>query len=204
MANKKVITGNFFNKYESNNPLVKFVMGKYFGAIRYYLDGIKFDSMIDLGCGEGEIIRWTRENYGKKKTKACDIDNILLANIKKEFPDVKTDTIYLDKETDTKNSYDLALLLEVLEHIEDYEAVLKNISKMKFKYLLISVPNEPFFRGSNLARLKYVKRLGNTPGHVNNFTYLKFRLLIKKYFKDDLIEFKICWIWNFAFIKRSK
>ena len=134
----------------------------------------------------------------------CDIDNILLASIKKEFPDVKTDTIYLDKETDTKNSYDLALLLEVLEHIEDFEAVLKNISEMKFKYLLISVPNEPFFRGSNLARLKYLKRLGNTPGHVNNFTYLKFRLLIKKYFKDDLIEFKICWIWNFAFIKRSK
>ena len=75
---------------------------------------------------------------------------------------------------------------------------------MKFKYLLISVPNEPFFRGSNLARLQYVKKLGNTPGHVNNFTYLEFRRLIKTYFKDDLIEFKICWIWNFAFIKRSK
>jgi 2-polyprenyl-3-methyl-5-hydroxy-6-metoxy-1,4-benzoquinol methylase len=204
MANKKVITGNFFNKYESNNPLVKFVMGKYFGAIRHFLDGIKFDSMIDLGCGEGEIIRWTWKNYGKKKTMAYDIDNILLANIKSEFPDVKTDTIYLDKETDTKNSYDLALFLEVLEHIEDYEAVLKNISKMKFKYLLISVPNEPFFRGANIVRLKYVMRLGNTPGHVNNFHYFKFRSLVNKYFPKDKVDFRICWIWNFAFIRRKK
>ena len=201
---KGVITGNHFNKYESKNPLVKFVMGKYFGCIRYFLDRIKFDSLIDLGCGEGELIRWTSRYYRVSDITACDIDSDLLAQIKFEFPKVKTKTLYLDKETDTKNKYDLAIFLEVLEHIEDYEKALSNISKMNMKYLLISVPNEPFFRGANLARFKYVKRLGNTPGHVNNFTYFKFRKLIKKYFPNDNIEFKVCYIWNFAFIRRRK
>ena len=144
------------------------------------------------------------EKSSKKYIYVFDIDEKLLKSIKTEFPKVNTKTIYLDKETDLKNEYDLALFLEVLEHIEDYENALKNISKMKFKYLLISVPNEPFFRGANLARLKYVKRLGNTPGHVNNFSYFKFRKLIKKYFSNDKVEFKICYIWNFAFIRRRK
>lgn len=58
--------------------------------------------MIDLGCGEGEIIRWARKNYGKAQTQVSVIDRKLPANIKKKFPDVNTAAIYLDKETDKK------------------------------------------------------------------------------------------------------
>lgn len=76
---------------------------------------------------------------------------------------------------------------------------------MKFKCLLLSVRNEPFFRGSNLSELKYVKRLGNTPGrHLSNFHYFRFRSLVNKYFPKDKVGFRFCRIWNFFFIKRSQ
>lgn len=198
---KETITGNYFNKYKSKNPLVKFIMGKYFNTLFKCLDDLKFKTVLDMGCGEGEILKVLKDKHPKIKGLGLDIDRHMIKQIK--IPDFTFDTKYLDTDSFSVDAYDLVLCLEVLEHIENYELALKNLNKINTKALVISVPNEPFFRLSNLLRLKYIHRWGNTPGHVNNFTITKFKRIIRTHFNNDSIEFYNSWIWNFALIKRK-
>ena len=46
---------------------------------------------------------------------------------------------------------------------------------MGTKHLLLSVPREPIFRSCNLFTGRYVKDLGNTPGHLNHWTGAGFQ-----------------------------
>ena len=41
-------------------------------------------------------------------------------------------------------------------------------------FILLSVPKEPIWRICNMARGKYWKDLGNTPGHIQHWTKKKF------------------------------
>jgi hypothetical protein len=59
------------------------------------------------------------------------------------------------------------LALEVLEHLEDPAAAAAEMRRVSKRAVVITVPLEPFFRGGNLARGRYVGRLGSTPGHLN-------------------------------------
>ena len=198
----KKITGNYFNKYDSSNPLVKFVMSRYFSTLSSFIEDIEIESILDLGCGEGHIIKFLEDKLDTFYLKGYDIDKKLIDELNNHYKKYDFEVSFLDSDFKEEGSYDLTLLLEVLEHIKDYKKVLSNLKKINTKHLIISVPNEPFFRLANISRLKYLKRLGNTPGHVNNFTYFYFKKLIKKNFPNSDISFKTCYIWNFAFIKK--
>ena len=49
------------------------------------------------------------------------------------------------------------------------------------RYLLVSVPREPLWRGLNMARGAYWRDLGNTPGHVNHWSKRGFVSLLSRY-----------------------
>lgn len=38
------------------------------------------------------------------------------------------------------------------------------------RHLVLSVPQEPIFRGCNLLAGRYLRDLGNTPGHLNHWS----------------------------------
>ena len=61
------------------------------------------------------------------------------------------------------------LALEVLEHLEDPAAAVAEMRRVSSRAVALTVPLEPFFRGGNLARGRYVERLGSTPGHLNTW-----------------------------------
>ena len=60
--------------------------------------------------------------------------------------------------------FEAATAMEVLEHVPDPAAVLGEMARVASRWLLVSVPREPLWRGLNLARGSYVRELGNTPG----------------------------------------
>lgn len=65
---------------------------------------------------------------------------------------------------------------EVLEHLEHPEKGISELYRILKKggYAIVSVPNEPIWRVLNLARLKYIRDMGNTPGHLNHWTRGQF------------------------------
>ena len=48
--------------------------------------------------------------------------------------------------------------------------------------LIASVPFEPIWRIGNMARRRYLRDFGNTPGHVNHWTRWGFKRFVGKQF----------------------
>jgi len=79
------------------------------------------------------------------------------------------------------NEFDSILLLEVLEHLEDPAAALREIFRVARHSVVVSVPNEPLWRILNFMRGKYWSDWGNTPGHINHWSRAEFISLISQF-----------------------
>ncbi|HMQ28482.1 MAG TPA: methyltransferase domain-containing protein, partial [Acidimicrobiales bacterium] len=92
--------------------------------------------------------------------------------------------------------FDLVLALEVLEHVPEPEAVLSEIARVGRGAVVLSVPWEPVWRLGNLARGRYVRDLGNTPGHIQHFGRGGFRRLVARHL--DVREVRRPVPWTFV------
>jgi 2-polyprenyl-3-methyl-5-hydroxy-6-metoxy-1,4-benzoquinol methylase len=102
------------------------------------------------------------------------------------------ESVYSLKRDD--KSFDSIVMLEVLEHLENVELALRELTRVSRKYVVISVPHEPVWRILNLIRGKYVKYLGNTPGHINHWNPMTLKSLLSKYGKVKNIYLPLPWI----------
>lgn len=91
---------------------------------------------------------------------------------------------------------DLVIMAEVFEHVGGPEAALKEAARVSRKYLLASVPNEPWWRIGNMIRLKYLRNLGNTPEHINHWSARGFARFLSQSF--SVLELKKPFLWTFA------
>jgi 2-polyprenyl-3-methyl-5-hydroxy-6-metoxy-1,4-benzoquinol methylase len=71
-------------------------------------------------------------------------------------------------------SFELVVCMEVLEHLDEPARGLRELVRVSSGWLLLSVPNEPLFRGANFLRGKNLHALGNDPGHVNHWSQGSF------------------------------
>ena len=55
------------------------------------------------------------------------------------------------------------------------------------------VPFEPLWRIGNMARRRYLRQLGNTPGHVNHWTRWGFRRFVARRFAVDAVSSPLPW-----------
>ena len=74
--------------------------------------------------------------------------------------------------------FDMASAIEVLEHVPDPEHTVAEMARVAGRWLLVSVPREPLWRGLNMARGAYLRDLGNTPGHLNHWSKRSFVALL--------------------------
>lgn len=105
--------------------------------IKKLLNGLAYDSILDIGCGSGDHLR--------EILKLNDVDVLCMADISKEALNrakaliPKADCVQIDIEKGSiGRRFDLVLCCDVLEHILDDKAALRNIRKMTNKYLVVS------------------------------------------------------------------
>lgn len=139
-------------------------------------------NILDVGCGTGYITKRIAKINPNLIAVDTDAKRIKMA---REFTNNQIDfrVIEPDKLPFPDNSFDLVTCLEVLEHIPQYESFIKELKRVSRKYVLITVPNEPFFRLANLLRGKHISTLGNVPDHINHFSKNSIVRILKKYFK---------------------
>jgi 2-polyprenyl-3-methyl-5-hydroxy-6-metoxy-1,4-benzoquinol methylase len=188
--------GNYFDKYHSKNPLIKLLMIFFNQSFIKAVASESVTSILDIGCGEGHLTNILFNFFKSKKQDVCilgleyDQNIVNLANVLYPHLDVRKGDVF-----NLVGKYDLLVCSEVLEHIKDYEKAIsscKNVSEV----CIFSVPNEPFFRISNLFRLRYLKKFGNPPGHINNWSRGEFEKLLKKHF--NFVEIRTVFLWNIA------
>ena len=93
-------------------------------------------------------------------------------------------------------AFDLVLCLEVIEHVPDPQAAVRELARVCSGDLVVSVPFEPWFRAGSLLRGKYVRTLGNHPEHVNHFNRRSLAELLEPV--DPRAEIRVAFPWLIA------
>jgi len=163
------MSGNL-QKYKSKNIIQKMLINKFLYNVYRLITLTKVESILDLGCGEGIVIKYLRDIDSNLKFEGVDINEEAVGLAKSTNPDVKFQIKDINELQYNVNSFDLVMLIEVLEHLEDPGVVLNEIKKFSNKYLIFSVPWEPFFSIANFLRGKNILRGGNDPEHLHKWS----------------------------------
>lgn len=187
--------GNYYDKYNSKNPIVKVIMHNFFNNLAEVLEKVEFKTVLDAGCGEGIIANFVKEKFnGIEHIEGFDIGEEVISKAQNSFPKIhfKTSSIY--ETLYESDSFDLVVCCEVLEHLKQPDRALEEICRISSNYVLLSVPNEPIWRISNMLRGKYLKDFGNTPGHINHWGKKSIIKLISNYGEIQSIRTPFPWI----------
>jgi len=199
-SKNSVITGNYFNKYKSKNLLYSILVNHYRFALQSLIQDLPIDTCLEIGSGEGYIIDYILSTKPEIQIIGSDIGFSVVSLAKTDRQFVKWCVSDGKNIPITENSFDIVFACEVLEHIDKPIDVLKEINRVSKKYVIISVPFEPFWRIMNIMRLKYLSSLGNTPGHINHWSINGITKLVEVYFQPIDVRISFPWI----FIKAQK
>jgi 2-polyprenyl-3-methyl-5-hydroxy-6-metoxy-1,4-benzoquinol methylase len=182
-ATAEVPTGNTFDKYGSQNPVVRRLMAGFHSTLDELWATAAPESVLDVGCGEGVLtVEWA-ERLGDGRIVGIDLND---PKLRAEWDKRSRGNLEFRAEEATRLSFgddefDLASAIEVLEHVPDPEVTVAEMARVASRHLLVSVPREPLWRGLNMARGAYLRDLGNTPGHVNHWSKRAFVSLLSRY-----------------------
>ncbi|HIA37835.1 MAG TPA: class I SAM-dependent methyltransferase [Flavobacteriales bacterium] len=169
-------------KYRDLNPISKYMVTGFFRSIRELFLSISPTTVLDLGCGEGLVLKSLEDLMKNKKCYAIDHDPIEIkdAKMNSTFCEFSVGSIYEVPFED--NFADVVFCTEVLEHLDDPNKALDELHRVTSEYAILSVPNEPLWRILNMLRFKYLKDLGNTPDHWNHWSSSAFKRFVGRKF----------------------
>ena len=104
------------------------------------LDSFKENSVLDIGCGDGFLLKKLLEKNKNIKALGVDISPVALGKAKENGIDTMLSDI-TEALPFENNSFESVLLLDVLEHMFQPEPVLKEAARIAERYVYISVPN---------------------------------------------------------------
>jgi hypothetical protein len=87
---------------------------------------------------------------------------------------------------------------EVLEHLTDPARALGVLARLAQPSLIVSVPREPLWRMLNMARGRYWRALGNTPGHLQHWSAPSFLALLEAHVEVREVRMPLPWTMRFA------
>jgi len=178
--------GNYYDKYGSRNPVVRWMMSGFMGAFDRLVAESGADRVLEIGCGEAELsIRMARRGL---RVAACDIAPDAIDEARKRVAAAGVDIeLWVQRLEEfagaSQHAAPLVVCCEVLEHLDDPEQGLEILADLAQPWLLCSVPREPIWRALNMARAKYLADLGNTPGHVNHWSRRGFEKFVSTRFE---------------------
>jgi len=179
----EVPTGNTYDKYGSQNPVVRRLMRGFHATLDELWARAAPESVLDVGCGEGVLTYQWAERLGDRRVVGIDLDD---PKLRAEWEQRTRPNLEFRAEEATSLSFDdeefgMACAIEVLEHVPEPAATLAEMARVASRHLLVSVPREPLWRGLNMARGAYLRDLGDTPGHVNHWSKRAFASLLSRY-----------------------
>jgi ubiquinone/menaquinone biosynthesis C-methylase UbiE len=163
------IAGNYYDKYGTKNPLARAMMRGFLGAVGDLYARVAPERVLEVGCGEGHLaMQLLARGPRPARFVASDVDLSAVAPGLDPLIELREASVYELPFDD--GEFDLVLCCEVLEHLHEPERGLAEVARVAGRAVVLSTPREPLWRALNVARGRYVRQLGNTPGHVQHFS----------------------------------
>lgn len=163
----------FTGKYESSGRISRWLVDRFYDGVRQLLVPAlqPGDRVMEVGSGAGysaqRLVSWLQPD---QSFLGSDVGASLVAKARLRNPDTTfvQQSVY-DLAVPDK-SVDVVVMLEVLEHLERPEQALIELRRVARRRVVLSTPREPIWCALNLARGKYMRDWGNTPGHIQHWT----------------------------------
>ena len=195
VTQEPVPTGNTYDKYGSTNPVVRRLMTGFESTLDELWHKAAPESILDVGCGEGVLTEQWADKLGSRRIVGIDLDD---PKLKAEWDKRQRGNLEYRVEDATNlsygdNEFDMSTAIEVLEHVPDPERTVSEMARVAKRWVLVSVPREPLWRGLNMARGAYWKDFGNTPGHINHWSKRSFVSMLSRYGTVDEVRSPFPW-----------
>lgn len=174
-------------KFLNQTPIQQGLIGNFHTRFIRVASDIQPKSILELGCGEGYLLSQLHQHFPSVPMLGLDNLDVALDEGHRIFPELQLmhGDIYHIAQPD--KSWDLVIASEVLEHLDDPLAALKELKRVSSRHVLLSVPHEPWFRLGNLARGRHLSRLGNHPEHVNLWSRSGFAKFVGQELQVDRV-----------------
>lgn len=181
------------DKGKYNNFFKQVLINNFLGEVVKNIEALEAKNLIDVGCGEGYPEAFFLKRLPYLTITGLDLNNEYLKQARKKNPDVKYlkgDIFKLDFKPET---FDLAIVLEVLEHLENPSRAIKQVKKVA-KKTIFSVPHEPWFSLMSFLSGSYTKAFGKHPEHINSWNKETFIQMLLKHYNKVSIKSAFPWI----------
>jgi SAM-dependent methyltransferase len=195
------VTGNTYDKYGSTNPVVRRLMSGFERTLDELFTQAAPQSILDVGCGEGVLVeKWARR-LGDKRVVGIDLEDATLQAEweQRQAPNLEYRVMKAENLPFADGEFDMASAIEVLEHVPDPAHTVAEMARAANRWLLVSVPREPLWRGLNMARGAYLRELGNTPGHLNHWSKRSFVSLLSRH--GEVVEARSPFPWTMLLVR---
>ncbi len=181
-------------KFETGNSVVKGLIDRFHRQIASLIVGLKPTNLLEVGCGEGFLLAVIKKAWPELPILGLDNSELALADGHKLFPDLplQPGDIYRLNQADA--SWDVVVASEILEHLDHPDRALTELRRVARRYVVLSVPWEPWFRLGSLGRGKHLRRFGNHPEHINHWTKRSFAAFVNQQLRVERVTSAFPWI----------
>lgn len=188
-------------KYLSTNPISTRLVDGFFAAIGSFVltvVGLAPRRGLEIGIGEGQVLDLVATALPDTKLCGFDIAPGILDVARKNLAghsNIEFALADIHRLSEPDNHFDFVVCCEVLEHVDDPLQALSELQRVLRPggLAILSVPREPVWRAANMARLKYLGSLGNTPGHLNHWGKSAFVSMIESRFSVQEVRSPFPW-----------
>jgi 2-polyprenyl-3-methyl-5-hydroxy-6-metoxy-1,4-benzoquinol methylase len=154
----------------SDNPIHHRLLKAYVIA-RDYIQG----DVLEVGCGEGRGISWIIDKA--KSFTALDKIEEALVKLREKYPQAKFISGNIPPFQSTDNAFDVVVSFQVIEHIKDDAAYLREIHRVLKPggMALLTTPNRPM-------------SLSRNPWHEREYTGAELLILARTIFKEATMK----------------
>ncbi len=115
--------------------------------IRKMLRNVPFASVVDVGCGAGELIPLLAEASSGNPVAGCDLSPGVIEGNRRRFPNAEFHVLDI-VESQLAAEFNLVVCSEVIEHLQNQERAFANLARMVAPggHLLITCPTGRMYR----------------------------------------------------------
>lgn len=166
-------------KYENPNLLHQLSLGRFFDRLSATLTQLSPSELFEFGCGEGYLLRELKKRgTSLPHVVGIDLRQDAIEEARRLHPEWQFECVNLFDWRPPREKFHTVLASQVLEHIPNPEPVLRKLVSLADRYLVLTVPREPWFQLLNFLRGRDLARLGNHPEHVNRWSKSGFEKFV--------------------------